>query len=345
MTYDRTKIAWSGELFQSLQAKQKMEFEPSCLAIANYRPMTQLWSYPNSSLVGRIRQVLQFFVTPATRIRTICTNGAVGSPDLVSWMVDRVPDLEVVRASKCFPRSKPLPPFAALLTSHGPEPEAQSGSMVSNLGTGVEELKSFYPNLSIHDDQVFYYIYGLLQCPEYLERFQANLQKELPRIPAVASVEDFLAFSEWGRQLADLHVDYDEIEEYPVKEEWVDPVTLSLQEDEKKYRVEKMRFPDKNDRSTIRYNHFLTVSGIPEETYEFTVNGRSLVAWVMDRQQVRTHKDSGIVNDPNDFANETMKDPAYPLRLLKRAITAGIETRKIQQSMPPLRIHPKMVKK
>ncbi len=344
VTYDRTKIAWSGELFQSLQAKQKMEFEPSCLAIANYRPMTKLWCYHNSELVSDPSQTHTIFVTPATRIRTICVSGS-GAFEPTTWMVDRVADFQLIMNAKCFPRSKPRPTFAALLTSHGPEPEAQSGAMVSNLGTGVEELKSFYPNLSIHDDQVFYYIYGLLQCPEYLERFQTNLQKELPRIPAVASAEDFLAFAEWGRQLADLHVDYDEIEEYPVKEEWVDPVTLSLQEDEKKYRVEKMRFPDKNDRSTIRYNHFLTVSGIPEETYEFTVNGRSLVAWVMDRQQVRIHKDSGIVNDPNDFANETMKDPAYPLRLLKRAITAGIETRKIQQSMPPLKIHPKMEQK
>ena len=103
-----------------------------------------------------------------------------------------------------------------------------------------------------------------------------------------------------------------------------------------------MKFLDKNNKSTIQYNSFLRVSGIPDDAYEFKVNGKSLVEWVMDRQCVATHKDSGIVNDANDFANETMNDPGYPLRLLKKAITVGSKTREIQKSMPPLKIHKKM---
>jgi predicted helicase len=183
-------------------------------------------------------------------------------------------------------------------------------------------------------------VYGLLHSTDYRERFADNLGKDLPRIPCVTSVADFRAFSHAGRKLAQLHLGYESVAIYPAKvdgDEIGKPPRLPAAE----YRVEKMRFgksgKDK-DLSTIHYNHRITVSGIPKEAYDYVVNGKPAVEWVMDRQVVKTDKDSGIVNDANDWAVETVGNPRYPLELLLRVITVSVETMKIVRALPPLAI-------
>ena len=68
------------------------------------------------------------------------------------------------------------------------------------------------------------------------------------------------------------------------------------------YAVEKMRFPQKGQKDTILYNNSITIRDIPAKAYEYVVNGKSAIEWVMERYQVTVNKDSGIVNDPNDWA-------------------------------------------
>jgi predicted helicase len=92
--------------------------------------------------------------------------------------------------------------------------------------------------------------------------------------------------------------------------------------------VEKMRFAGKDDRTAILYNQSITVSGIPQEAYDYVVNGRSAIEWVMDRYQVKVGKGSGIKNDPNDWAREHGQ-PRYILDLLLGLITVSLETMKI----------------
>ena len=104
------------------------------------------------------------------------------------------------------------------------------------------------------------------------------------------------------------------------------------------YRVEKMKFPNKQDKSTVIYNNNITIEGIPLEAYDYVVNGKSALDWVIERQCVKTDKASGIVNDANDYANETMNNPAYPLELFQRVITVSLETMNIVRSLPKLDI-------
>lgn len=112
------------------------------------------------------------------------------------------------------------------------------------------------------------------------------------------------------------------------------------------YRVEKMVFAKKRDpetkklvvdRSTIVYNPLITLSGIPEAAYRYTLGSRSAIEWIMDRYQVKTDKASGIVNDPNDWSRE-VNDPRYILDLLARIVTVSLETMKIVDALPPLSI-------
>lgn len=200
---------------------------------------------------------------------------------------------------------------------------------------GLAHFQSAYPGEKISKKDVFYYVYGLLHSPDYRERYADNLAKELPRIPCVKTAADFWAFSKAGRDLAALHVNYEKVEPYPLKIEAKSELT------DADYRVEKMRYgkngKDK-DLTTVHYNGKITISGIPLAAYDYVVNGKPALDWVIERQGVKTDKDSGIVNDANDWAIETMGNPKYPLELFARVVTVSLETMKIVNNLPALDI-------
>ena len=161
-------------------------------------------------------------------------------------------------------------------------------------------------------------MYGLLHSPDYRTAYAADLKRMLPRIPMVASADDFRAFADAGRKLADLHIGYETVEPWPL--EISGEPASSVQGDALYdwYRVEKMRFGGtgkEKDRSTVIYNSHITVSGIPDEAYEYMLGSRSGVEWVMERYQVKVDKASQIKNDPNDWSRE-VEDPRYILDLL-----------------------------
>jgi predicted helicase len=201
---------------------------------------------------------------------------------------------------------------------------------------GLKHFQDACGDASLTKEDLFYYIYGILHSEDYRQRYADNLTKELPRIPAVKSATDFRAFSDAGRKLAQLHVDYESVPLYPVE------FRLSRPREEftaKDYRVQQMKFAkgtngEKYDKTTVIYNHNITLRNIPLAAYDYIVNGKSALEWVMERQAVTTHKESGIVNDANDWAVETMNNPAYPLELFQRMITVSLETMKIVCGLP-----------
>jgi predicted helicase len=254
-------------------------------------------------------------------------------------MVDRVIDVQSSGGTQCFPlylyESSVREDGEADMFATGASGELQRRDAIT--ADGLDHFKSAYTDDSIAKEDVFYYVYGLLHSPGYREQFADNLGKELPRIPRVKSAADFWAFSKAGRALAELHLNYETVPAYAGAH--IDSGGKPLADAD--YRVEKMRFgksgKDK-DRTTIHYNAKITVTGIPPEAYEYVVNGKPAIEWVMERQCVKTDKDSGIVNDANDWAIETMGNPRYPLELLLRVITVSLDTMKIVRSLPALDI-------
>ncbi len=183
--------------------------------------------------------------------------------------------------------------------------------------------------------------YGLLHSEEYRTRFADNLSKQLPRIPAVKKAADFWAFVEAGRKLSDLHCDLEAAEPFAVTIAEGDLRLAHVPDPVRFCRVEKMKFGGKRpnaDKSTVIYNSNITMTGIPLEAYDYVVNGKPALEWVMERQCVKTDKASGIVNDANRYAIETVGDPAYPLLLFQRVITVSLETMKIVRGLPRLDI-------
>jgi len=188
----------------------------------------------------------------------------------------------------------------------------------------LEEFRKHYADATITKWDIFHYTYALLHSNEYRERYAANLKRELPRIPYAP---DFRTFALAGKELTDLHVNYEQQPEYPL--ERIETPNAKLT-----YRVEKMRLG--RDKSSLFYNDFLTLSGIPPETYEYRLGNRSALEWVIDQYQVSTDKRSGITNDPN-----REDDPEYILRLIAKVIYVSLETVKIVKSLPQLEVSEK----
>jgi predicted helicase len=180
----------------------------------------------------------------------------------------------------------------------------------------------------VSKDDIFYYVYGLLHSEDYRTAFSVDLKKMLPRIPLVATSNDFWIFSKAGRYLSKLHLNYETVKPYA-------KVTITGEENGD-FTVDKIRFLSKNDKSVIQYNPDIRISGIPLEAYDYVLNGRSAIEWILDRYQVKIDKDSGIKNDPNDWAKEHDK-PRYILDLLLSVITVSLETLKIVKALPKLK--------
>ena len=183
----------------------------------------------------------------------------------------------------------------------------------------LDHIRAHYCDSTIAKWDIFHYVYGLLHHPGYLKRYQANLKRELPRIPFA---HEFRAFASAGSRLAQIHVGYEEQPEYRLGQ--IETPDMPLD-----WRVDKMRLS--KDRTQLRYNDFLTLDGIPAEAFNYRLGNRSALEWIIDQYRVKTDKRSRIVNDPN-----RADDPQYIVRLIGKVISVSLETVKIVQGLPEL---------
>ncbi len=182
-----------------------------------------------------------------------------------------------------------------------------------------QEYRAHYGDDAIAKWDIFHYVYALLHHPAYRTKYAANLRRELPRIPWAP---DFWGFAQAGARLAELHVNYEQQPEYPLK--YVEKAGAPLN-----WRVERMKlYPDK---TALIYNNFLTLEGIPPEVFDYKLGNRAALDWVIDQYKVSTDPRSGITNDPN-----RLDDPPYIVRLIGQVITVSLETLKIISDLPAI---------
>ncbi|WP_417822546.1 DEAD/DEAH box helicase [Thalassospira lucentensis] len=340
---DPQKISWSSALKADVTKQREIENASGLEIVASYRPFTKQWLYYSRRLNERVYQIPKLYPYVSIKNRSIVVSGVGSRNGLSVIMCDFVPDLNMLEAgAQCFPLK--------LYEKN----EAKDGDMFANdpavndyrikdgiTDDGLAHFKVAYPNEDISKEDIFYYVYGLLHSEDYRTRYADNLSKSLPRIPCVKKATDFWAFSKEGRALGDLHVNYETVDPYPVTYKQGDLRTAVIDDAEAFYRVEKMKFGGKasaKDKTTVIYNPRITLQNIPPEAYDYIVNGKPAIEWVMERQCVKTDKASGIVNDTNRYAIETVGDPSYPLKLLERVITVSLETMKIVRALPALDI-------
>lgn len=275
-----------------------------------------------------------------------------------SLIANTIPDLHFNGDSQCFPlywyeEKKDIGGLFA-------ETDVQQGKYVRHDAITDETLEVFraaYPNafgggkgrtieqakadglpskiansnerFDVNKVDIFYYVYGILHSPEYRSRFEANLQKELPRIPLSRNFREFCAA---GRALAKLHLGYEEIEPWPVKEVGSSLLPGPVQKIKWGKRKDSETGKKVDDHTVLIYNENLVIKDIPEAAQRYTVNGRSPLEWVIDRYQVKTDKASGIVNDPNEYSD----DPRYIVGLIEKLIRVSMETMEIVDQLPPV---------
>ena len=343
---DATKISWTHNLKQELVKGRRFDFDAGCLLPSLYRPFTKQWLYYNRRFNERVYQMPRIFPDAQAENRVICVNGSGGNKGATAFMTDVPIDFNSLEAgSQCFPlylydapdaEGEDDSPQGGLLSGPAGATHPQRMRREALTNEGLAHVCAAYPGEAIGKEDVFYYIYGLLHSPDYRERYADNLSKELPRIPCVKAAADFWAFSRAGRALADLHLGYESVTPYPAI---IDAGGRRLSDAD--FRVQKMRYGKngkEKDLTTLHYNEIITVTGIPLEAYEYVVNGKPALDWVVERQCVKADKASGIVNDANAWSIETAGNPRYPLELFLRVITVSLETMRIVMALPALNL-------
>ena len=331
---DPKRISWTRSLKADAKKHKIYGFEQASLAPSMYRPFTKEWLYFNRRFNEMVYQMPRLFPTPEHENMVISATGIGASKAFSALVSDCIPNLHMHDTGQCFP----LYWYAKADDAEAPDPRVDMFSDEVTPDThgyirheaitdaALAAFQGHYRDTTISKEDLFWYVYGILHSPEYKEQFASDLKKMLPRIPYAG---DFCAFSQAGRSLGDWHLHYETVEPYPLTEDAPRPLT------DADYRVTKMAFGKKDgkpDKSVIVYNAHLTLRDIPLEAYDYVVNGKSAIEWVMERYAVTVDKDSGIRNDANDWS----EDPRYIVELVKRVVRVSVETVGIVASLPSL---------
>ena len=363
---DPTQIKWDQKLFEHVLKGIRHTFDSNKIRLTLYRPYFKQWLYYDKAFNWSQYQLPKLFPTPTTENLLICLSG-VGNKSFSCLMTNAMPDYQIQFNSQCFPLywyEENKNPQATLFD------DAETDKYIRRDGITdwiLKEVRSrFGGSRTITKEHIFYYVYGLLHSKQYRERFADDLKKSLPRIPIVDNVQDFMAFFKAGKELADMHLNYEQginsqitgqdgdylfYADMPMfaylqckvkvigdidiwQNEWTD-------ETYQYFAVDKIKFAkvrDKNgklvaDKTRIIYNSHITIENIPLKAYEYIVNGKSAIEWIMERYAVTIDKASQIKNDPNDWSREH-KQPRYILDLLLSIITLSCKTMDIVKTLP-----------
>lgn len=339
---DDTKISWTRGLKRMAYNGEKIIYKKSISIDVMYRPFCKQSLYYDKSLVESPGIWHQLFPHEGNHNRVICLSGIGHQKQFTSLITDKIVDLQMVDKDQCFPFYwyEERKGTQGSLFDDGKDRYIRHDAVTDFILKRARE--QYGPKVTKED--IFYYVYGFLHCPSYRETFANDLKKMLPRLPLVEKTEDFWAFSKAGRDLAELHLNYEQVP--PSKEVVIDwhnmlPGLADNDTPEKLYRVEQMRFArsanggKEKDKSVIEYNPFITLRHIPLRAYDYVVNGKSAIEWVMERYCDKVDKKSGIRNDANQWGIEH-GNPRYPLDLLQSVITLSLRTLDIVDSLPKI---------
>ena len=325
---DKKKISWTRGLKNKLKGQVKYKLKTDDIIVNMYRPFQKENLYYSSGMIESPGIFKQLFPTDKQQNLLICISG-IGGLDFAVLITNMITDLAFVKTgnggTQCFPlyyyeKSEKV---EQSLFDNEKEEYIRHDGITDFIFKQAQDL---YGNRVTKED-IFFYVYGFLHLPQYRTEFAADLKKSLPRIFLVDEPCVFWQISKAGRDLADIHLNY---------ENQGVPQGIVVEGDSGDYTVQKMKFLKKDQKDTIIYNSDITIKNIPPEVYDYVVNGRSPVEWVMERYQVKVDKASGIENNPNDWATEH-NQPRYILDLLLSVMNVSLKTQEIVDSLPDVK--------
>lgn len=289
---DETYIKWTRALYQRLDRSEKIDIDGSVIS-SMYRPFTKKWLYFKKEIIESSGNMENIFNDSN---KGIIVQGSGEKSDFSVLVTGNVPNFHYVATGKGF-------------------------YLYNNAESGLfKEKWNINSEYGFNEEETFYYIYGMLHSETYRKKYFNDLQKTLPRVPFLKNAEKY---AEIGRKLSELHLNYEN------QPSW-NGVEVQISNDHPNYRVTKMKHPKKGVLDTIIYNEHITIKNIPEKAYEYVVNGRPAIEWIIDQYRVKTDNKSGITDDPNDFS----EDPKYILNLLLSIITVSMKTLELIDELP-----------
>ena len=344
---DSTQGSWNRSLKQELARGTEIAVDTDRVYTSLYRPFFKQRSYFAKELNDMVYQLPLMFPTRQHNNIGYVTTSPGDSVPLGTLAMNIMPDLHAIATSQFFPRFtwEPVEAEDGGLFGEGASISEGDSSIYGQVGEVVagyvrkdnitDEIKVLYRDAlgaDITGDDIFHFVYGKLHDPNYREAYAADLKKMLPHIETPGTREEFDKFARAGKQLMDLHVNYEDIEPWPL-----DVQVKGDSEDRETWRVVKPKWARKkdpetgknvNDTTKLIYNQHVTIAGIPEEAEEYQLGSRSALGWIIDRYQVKKDKASGIVNDPNDWADE-VGNPRYVVDLVGKVTRVSAETIRI----------------
>lgn len=293
-------VKWDDNLFQSASKNKIIKLDESLLATYLYRPFTKKYIWYDKQIIQRARKFSSIFEENNLVIYLTGT----GSRSFSLIVSDIMLDKGVMSSGQ--------------------------GYYLKSFSKGLFDEDAFNINnksandFELSKEDLFYYIYALLHSGKFIKKYENNLLKDTPRIPKVKNKEKYV---EIGRKLADLHLNYEDVPAY-------DGVNIVFKSDNPSFKVKKMKHPKRGQLDTIIFNEDIVITDVPERAYEYVVNGKPAIEWIIDQYQVKKDKKSGIVDDPNEFSD----NPKYIFNLLLSIINVSMQTMDLVESLPPLEI-------
>ena len=317
---DTKKISWSRGLKNSLKKLKKDEFKNENISMSLYRPFVKQNLYFSKKWIETPSQQNKF------KGKVLFTNGKSSSKPFSVFISEEMINLDCLEKAKCYPLKyiddkKNTKDKSMHILSSDNELNDGITDFIHNLA------KEKYGVPRITKENIFYYVYGFLHDSNYRKKFKSDLKKEIPKLPLVEEYKDFKQYSDIGKELANLHLNYEKLEKLPY--------ILVSGEEKNNFTVEKIKFISKEDKSVIIFNSDIKISNIPLEVYNYQVNGKSAIEWIIERYSVTLDKKSGIVNDPNLWCIEN-KNPRYILDLLLSVITLSVKTNELLKKLPKI---------
>lgn len=292
---DENYISWTRGLTQKFAKDYKLSIDENKMIKYLHRPFTKKWILFDKDI---IEMPSRYYNLVGKTEWNIYIQGQGMNKSFSAIITNEVPSLQLIGNGKGFPMFK----------------SDKEGNLIENIS------EKFKQRLNFNSYDLMCYIYAVLNHKEYLEKYSSDLKKGFPRIPILRNKEEFV---EVGRKLVELHINY---ENQPI---WKG-VEIVYSNSSPNYKVEKMKHPKKGILNTIIYNDFITIRNIPEKAYDYIVNGRPAIEWIIDQYRINTDKKSGITDDPNCYSS----DEKYILNLLLSVITVSMKTLELIDTLP-----------
>ncbi|GAA6981713.1 hypothetical protein ID0084_09310 [Helicobacter pylori] len=302
ITTDKTKIAWTDGLKNKLIKNQNLpESSEERVRLALYRPFNKQWLYWDKDLINRQRKFSKIF--PDENAQNVVINTGVGKgKDFSALISDCISDYNLISNNQAY-----------LLYHY----DDLGNRTYAISGYALNLFRRHYEDNAIAEEEIFYYIYAIFHHKGYLEKYKHSLEKEAPHI---ALSPDFKELSTLGKELAELHLNY-ESGEMHTSVQYYGILKDAEEERGDYYDVEKMKKEMKKEQYRIIYNQNITITKIPKKAFDYVVNGKSAIDWVIERYQKTMDKDSLIGNNPNDYAGGK-----YVFELLCRVIKLSVKS-------------------